>query len=41
MIRNHSFDAILHCDQTTAVEPLEKNPGWIAGKFPETYPTGF
>ena len=34
------FDAIIHCDQTTAVEPLEKTPAWIAGEFPETYPTG-
>ncbi len=34
------FDAIIHLDQTTALEPLEKNPTWISGEFPETYPTG-
>ena len=37
---SNQFDAIIHCDQTTALEPLEKNPAWIAGEFPETYPTG-
>lgn len=34
------FDAVIHCDHTKAVEPLEKTSGWIAGEFPETYPTG-
>lgn len=34
------FDAIIHCDQTTAVEPLEKTPEWISEEFPETYPSG-
>lgn len=38
---SNQFDAIIHCDQTTAIEPLEKNPAWIAGEFPETYPAGF
>jgi erythromycin esterase-like protein len=34
------FDAIIHIDQSTALEPLEKNPEWISVEFPESYPTG-
>lgn len=34
------FDAIIHYDKTTAVEPLEKTSQWIAGEVPETYPSG-
>ncbi len=34
------FDAVIHLDQTKAVEPLEKTPAWISAEFPETYPTG-
>lgn len=34
------FDAVLHFDETTAVEPLERTAGWEAGEAPETYPTG-
>ena len=34
------FDAVLHFDETSAVEPLERTPGWLAGEPPETYPTG-
>lgn len=37
---SQQFDAIIHCDKTTAVEPLEKTSQWIAGEVPETYPTG-
>ena len=34
------FDAIIHIDQTTALEPLEPEPGWLGGEeFPETYPS--
>ncbi len=33
------FDAVIHIDQTRAVEPLERTPGWEAGEPPETYPT--
>jgi erythromycin esterase-like protein len=33
------FDAILHFDETRAVEPLERTPGWDRGEAPETYPT--
>jgi erythromycin esterase-like protein len=34
------FDAVLHYDQTTAVEPLESTAQWEAGEPPETYPFG-
>lgn len=34
------FDAIIHCDATRAVEPLEKTTQWISGELPETYPFG-
>jgi erythromycin esterase-like protein len=35
------FDAVLHFDETTAVEPLEREPHWGAGdEPPETYPSG-
>lgn len=34
------FDALLHWDETHAIEPLEKNLAWVEGEAPETYPTG-
>jgi erythromycin esterase-like protein len=34
------FDAILHFDETRAVEPLEKSSHWTIGEAPETYPVG-
>jgi erythromycin esterase-like protein len=34
------FDAVIHLDETTALEPLERTSGWEAGELPETYPTG-
>jgi erythromycin esterase-like protein len=34
------FDAVIHLDHTTAVEPLERTSLWDAGEPPETYPTG-
>jgi hypothetical protein len=34
------FDAVLHFDETTAVEPLETTAQWMAGEVPETYPFG-
>ncbi|GFG50305.1 hypothetical protein MAGR_17460 [Mycolicibacterium agri] len=34
------FDAIIHIDTTTALEPLEVTSRWVAGETPETYPTG-
>ena len=33
------FDAILHFDETRAVEPLERTTAWEAGEVPETYPS--
>jgi erythromycin esterase-like protein len=34
------FDAVIHLDATTAVEPLERMALWEVGEPPETYPTG-
>lgn len=34
------FDALLHFDQTRAVEPLELTSQWERGEAPETYPYG-
>jgi erythromycin esterase-like protein len=36
----HQFDAVIHFDETRAVEPLDRTPGWDTGEPPETYPTG-
>jgi erythromycin esterase-like protein len=33
------FDAVVHIDQTSAVEPLEPAPGWEPPRAPETYPS--
>jgi len=33
------FDAVLHYDQTRAVEPLERNATWETGEVPETFPS--
>ncbi len=35
------FDAVIHIDESRAVEPLERTAGWIAGEAAETFPTGF
>jgi erythromycin esterase-like protein len=35
------FDAVIHIDHTTAVQPLDPGGGWHAEEPPETYPTGF
>jgi len=32
------FDAVLHFDETRAVEPLERTAEWEAGEVPETFP---
>lgn len=37
---SRQFDAVLHFDETRAVEPLEASSGWHAGEAPETYPAG-
>jgi erythromycin esterase-like protein len=34
------FDAVIHFDETSAVEPLDLTAGWRTGEAPETYPTG-
>jgi erythromycin esterase-like protein/predicted phosphoribosyltransferase len=34
------FDAMIHIDRTTALEPLETTSVWVAGETPETFPTG-
>ena len=34
------FDAMIHIDVTSALEPLEPASVWVAGQNPETYPTG-
>jgi erythromycin esterase-like protein len=34
------FDAVVHLDQTGAVEPLEVTSEWQRGELPETYPYG-
>jgi erythromycin esterase-like protein len=34
------FDAVIHLDQTRAVEPLERSPTWDDGEVPETFPSG-
>lgn len=33
------FDAVIHFDQTRAVEPLERSASWEGGKAPETFPS--
>jgi erythromycin esterase-like protein len=35
------FDAVLHFDETRAVEPLERTVTWENGEVPETYPSSF
>jgi erythromycin esterase-like protein len=34
------FDAVIHFDETRAVEPLEVTAEWKIGEVPETFPTG-
>ena len=35
------FDAVIHIDRTTAVQPLDPGGGWHSKEPPETYPGGF
>ncbi len=37
---SRQFDAVIHIDETRAVEPLERSVGWEAGEVMETYPSG-
>ena len=32
------FDAVIHFDETRAVEPLERTAEWNGGEAPPTYP---
>lgn len=34
------FDAVIHLDETRALEPLERTALWERGELPETFPTG-
>jgi hypothetical protein len=34
------FDALIHVDRSTAVQPLERSASWVADEAPETYPSG-
>jgi erythromycin esterase-like protein len=34
------FDAMIHIDETQALEPLDKGPVWTSREAPETYPSG-
>jgi erythromycin esterase-like protein/predicted phosphoribosyltransferase len=34
------FDAVIHLDETHALEPLERTSQWEAGELPDTYPWG-
>jgi erythromycin esterase-like protein len=34
------FDAVIHIDETRAVEPLERTAQWEAGEVEETFPSG-
>jgi erythromycin esterase-like protein len=37
---SRQFDAVIHIDETRAVEPLERSVEWEAGEVMETYPSG-
>ena len=37
----HQFDAMIHLDETRAIEPLEPTAHWETGEAPETYPFTF
>ena len=37
---SNQFDAVIHFDETRAVEPLERTVEWEAGEVLETFPSG-
>ena len=37
---SEQFDAVIHFDETRAVEPLERTSEWEQGELIETYPSG-
>lgn len=36
----HQYDAVIHINETRALEPLEPTPEWHYGEMAETYPSG-
>lgn len=39
-LMSDQFDAVIHFDETQALEPLERYSLWETGEAPETFPTG-
>ena len=37
---SQQFDALIHIDETHALEPLDRGPVWHTGEAPETFPSG-
>jgi erythromycin esterase-like protein len=37
---DQQFDAIVHIDETSSLEPLEAGVAWSNREAPQTYPTG-
>ena len=37
---DRQFDAVVHIDDTGALEPLDADPAWVDREAPETYPSG-
>lgn len=37
---SRQFDAVIHLDETRALEPLERTSAWEKDELPETYPSG-
>ncbi|MFN3571133.1 MAG: erythromycin esterase family protein, partial [Polaromonas sp.] len=37
---SQQFDALIHIDETHALEPLDRGPVWHSGEAPETFPSG-
>ena len=37
---DRQFDAVVHIDETSALEPLDVGPAWIDREAPETFPSG-
>ncbi len=35
------FDAVIHLDETRALEPMERSAEWMDPEPPETYPSGY
>ncbi|HUR45010.1 MAG TPA: erythromycin esterase family protein [Candidatus Saccharimonadales bacterium] len=38
---SQQFDAVVHFDESRAVEPLERSANWDRGELPDTYPSAF